>query len=189
MLSFLNRKTRDIFHLIWKCLSLDNITICYFIITGQFFHAELYLLSTKPVVVNISCSKWFFFFLSPEDICHFEAPAYIIGSCMKVLFISWNGFYWKEMHFHVNDWGLQPHTAACLLDFGSTHSSFYWFLAGCWGHMFWTFLAWFVRFCWHPGKCCKKTCCSYPSLCVSWQSHELWAQVSWQQVLFMEKQT
>ena len=42
------------------------------------------------------------FFKKMQDICHFEAPAYMIGSCMKVLFISWNGFYWKEMHFHVN---------------------------------------------------------------------------------------
>lgn len=32
-----------------------------------------------------------------------------------------------------------------------------------------------------------KTCCSYPRVCVLWQIHR--AQVSWQQVLFMEKQT
>lgn len=53
------------------------------------------------------------FFQKIQDICHFEARAYMIGSCMKVLFISWNGFYWKETHFHVNVLGFAaPH--CCL---------------------------------------------------------------------------
>ena len=64
------------------------------------------------------------FFLSPEDICHFVAPAYIIGSCMKVLFISWNGFYWKEMHFHVNVLGFAaPH--CCLPPWFWLYSQFF----------------------------------------------------------------
>lgn len=96
------------------------------------------------------------FFKKMQDICHFEAPAYMIGSCMKVLFISWNGFYWKEMHFHVNVLEFAAPLLPASLILALLTVPFIGFLAGCWGHMFWTFLAWFVRFCWHPGKCCKK---------------------------------
>lgn len=96
-----------------------------------------------------------------RDLLFWCSCFYSIGcSFITVLFIIWNGFVWSgayqnEMHFHRTLLHLQAHTMAYLLDFGCTNSFFYWFLASCWGHMFWTSLAWFVRFCWHPGKCHK----------------------------------
>ena len=66
--------------------SLDNITICYFITKGQFFHAELHLTIHKTT----SCQHILFqkvgFLKPPEDICHFEAPDCMMCSCTKVLF-------------------------------------------------------------------------------------------------------